>query len=52
MTERKRYTKQTYGTPYNHIKPRQCKYDGAYTNGTPYKHEQGPRHHGKHKWLH
>ena len=31
MTERKRYTKQTYGTPYNHIKPRQCKYDRVRT---------------------
>ena len=41
MTERKRYTKQTYGTPYNHIKPHQCKYDRVHTLTVHHTKRQG-----------
>ena len=57
MTERKRYTKQTYGTPYNHIKPRQCKYDGVrtltvhHTNTNKDTSKTTHKECGKHKWL-
>ena len=43
MTERKRYTKQTYGTPYNHIKPRQCKYDRVRTLTVHYTNKRRTR---------
>ena len=57
MTERKRYTKQTYGTPYNHITPRQCKYDRVrtltvhHTNTNKDTSKTTHKECGKHKWL-